>query len=207
MKKLVLALTAMAAFTAPALAADMAAPLRQGSGSGCSGLQLDRLLDFGGGGGGIWQPTSTFESRGAGIPLTIDQRRAARAGSATVGIGYDWQFSGQLGGRRVSRDGQFGSIKGTSAGSGSTAATGTSKVGGLLGGWRSRRLLGGPERSVLRQRRLLRAHFGRDRSSDTISRPSRRPASHRRLQPQRLVRRRRRREQPDIFGILRRAGS
>ena len=48
MKKLVVALTAIAAFTAPALAADMAATrLRQGARAGClRAVQLDRLLDL-----------------------------------------------------------------------------------------------------------------------------------------------------------------
>ena len=47
MRKIVLALTAMAAFTGSAVAADLAARPYQGPSAGRGGCQLDRLLDFG----------------------------------------------------------------------------------------------------------------------------------------------------------------
>ena len=57
MKKLVLALTALAAFTGSASAADLGLALRQGSDGGCSGpTNWTGFYIFGGGGGGIWAP-------------------------------------------------------------------------------------------------------------------------------------------------------
>src|ERR1700681_4391936 len=116
MKKLAIMLTALAAFTAPALAADMAvkAPMYQPPAPVYS---WTGFYIFGGGGGGLWNADSNARSTGvvgpfgafgpAGTALTRDQRLGGSGWFGTVGIGYDWQF----GGRWVAGifgDGQFG---------------------------------------------------------------------------------------------------
>jgi outer membrane immunogenic protein len=111
MKKLVLALTAVAAFTGSAVAADIAprytkAPQPMPVAPSWTGFYI-----FGGGGGGIWD-ADTF-SRGAvtGAPLSLHQNQSGDGWFGTVGIGYDWQVnpSWVVG---VFGDGQFGSLRG-----------------------------------------------------------------------------------------------
>lgn len=112
MKKFVLALTAVAAFAAPALAADMAPRTYTKAAPVIAAPSWTGFYIFGGGGGGLWAADQHIQTTGAGIPLTIDQRQGGSGWFGTVGIGYDWQVSpkwvwGIFG------DGQFGSIKGT----------------------------------------------------------------------------------------------
>jgi outer membrane immunogenic protein len=110
MKKLVLALTAVAALTGSASAADlgarpyakapMAAPVPSWTG----------FYIFGGAGGGVWDADS--HTNFVGVPATINQRVGGDGWFGTVGIGYDWQFgTGWVAG--IFGDGQFGSLKGT----------------------------------------------------------------------------------------------
>jgi outer membrane immunogenic protein len=112
MKKLVLALTALAAFTGSAMAADMAprytkAPAPMAVAPSWTGFYI-----FGGAGGGLWAADQHVQTTGTGLPLSIDQRQGGSGWFGTVGAGYDWQVnSGWVVG--ILADGQFGSLKGT----------------------------------------------------------------------------------------------
>jgi outer membrane immunogenic protein len=123
MKKLVVALTAMAAFTGSALAADLGArPYTKAPVPMAPVYNWTGFYIFGGGGGGLWNADSNVQSTGvvgaigafgpAGTALSRDQRLGGSGWFGTVGIGYDWQF----GGRWVAGifgDGQFGDIRGS----------------------------------------------------------------------------------------------
>jgi outer membrane immunogenic protein len=123
MKKLVVALTAMAAFTGSALAADLGArPYTKAPAPVAPVYNWTGFYIFGGAGGGLWSADSNVQSTGvvgplgafgpAGTALTRDQRLGGSGWFGTVGIGYDWQF----GGRWVAGifgDGQFGDIRGS----------------------------------------------------------------------------------------------
>ena len=112
MKKLLLALAAVAAFSGSAMAADLAArpytkappppPLPSWTG----------FYIFGGAGGGIWDADDVSRVTGTGVPLSISQRQGGDGWFGTVGLGYDWQFNGPwvVG---LLADGQFGSLRGT----------------------------------------------------------------------------------------------
>jgi outer membrane immunogenic protein len=121
MKKVLLALTAVAAMTGSASAADlgarpyvkapMAAPVANWTG----------FYIFGGGGGGLWNADSNVNSTGvaggfafgpAGTMVTRDQRLGGSGWFGTVGIGYDWQVNPTwvIG---AFADGQFGDIRGS----------------------------------------------------------------------------------------------
>jgi outer membrane immunogenic protein len=112
MKKLLLALAAVAAFSGSAMAADLAArpytkappppPLPSWTG----------FYIFGGAGGGIWDADDVSRITGTGVPLSISQRQGGDGWFGTVGLGYDWQFNGPwvVG---LLADGQFGSLRGT----------------------------------------------------------------------------------------------
>jgi outer membrane immunogenic protein len=118
MKKLVLAWAAIAAFTAPALAADMAPrytkapPPAMAPVYNWTGFYL-----FGGGGYGLWEADTTTVDPftgvcGLGATLCLEQRQGGKGYFGTVGGGFDWQFGGPwVAG--VFADGQFGSIRGT----------------------------------------------------------------------------------------------
>src|ERR1700694_5143811 len=110
MKKLAIMLTALAAFTAPALAADMAvkAPMYQPPAPVYS---WTGFYIFGGGGGGLWNADSNAVFFPGGIARTRDQRLGGSGWFGTVGAGYDWQYSSWVIG--VFADGQFGSIRGS----------------------------------------------------------------------------------------------
>ncbi len=112
MKKLVLALTALAAFTGSAMAADLAprpyakAPMPMPVAPSWTGFYV-----FGGGGGGLWAADSNITTFPGQVPLTRDQRLGGSGWFGTVGAGYDWQFnSSWVAG--IFGDGQFGSIRG-----------------------------------------------------------------------------------------------
>jgi outer membrane immunogenic protein len=111
MKKLVIALTAFAALTGSAMAADMAprytkAPMVMPVAPSWTGFYI-----FGGGGGGIWDANDYTKTTASGLPLGINQRTGGDGWFGTVGLGYDWQFNGNwvFG---LLADGQFGSLKG-----------------------------------------------------------------------------------------------
>jgi outer membrane immunogenic protein len=114
MKKLVLALTAFAAFTGSALAADLPArtytkaPVMVEPVYNWTGFYI-----FGGAGGGIWDAdTYTVTPTTGNCALCGHQKQGGDGFFGTVGAGYDWQFSHSwVGG--VFADGTFGSLKGT----------------------------------------------------------------------------------------------
>jgi outer membrane immunogenic protein len=114
MKKLVLALTAFAAFTGSAVAADMAprtyskAPAPIAMAPSWTGFYV-----FGGGGGGMWTADTTTQNTFTGACILCQNQRQGGSGwYGTVGAGYDWQIN-QTWVVGLFGDGQFGSIKGT----------------------------------------------------------------------------------------------
>ncbi len=111
MKKLAIALTAIAAFTAPALAADMAAKAPMRAAPIAYAPSWTGFYIFGGGGGGLWAADSNVQTFPGGVPITRDQRLGGSGWFGTVGIGYDWQFSNWVAG--IFADGQFGDIRGS----------------------------------------------------------------------------------------------
>jgi outer membrane immunogenic protein len=113
MKKLVLALTAVAAMTGSASAADLAArPYSKAPAPFAAVYNWTGFYIFGGAGGGLWAADSNVVSFPGLLPLTRDQRNGGSGWFGTVGIGYDWQFnSNWVAG--VFADGQFGDIRGS----------------------------------------------------------------------------------------------
>jgi outer membrane immunogenic protein len=113
MKKLLLALTAAAAISGSANAADLAAqPYTKAPPPMAPIYNWTGFYIFGGGGGGLWSADTTTQITGTAVPLSINQRQGGSGWFGTVGVGYDWQFSSSwvLG---LFGDGQFGSIRGT----------------------------------------------------------------------------------------------
>ena len=112
MKKLVLALTALAAFTGSAMAADIAPRYTKAPAPLAVAPSWTGFYIFGGGGGGIWDADTSTRVTATNAPLTINQRQGGDGFFGTVGAGYDWQVnSGWVAG--IFADGQFGSLKGT----------------------------------------------------------------------------------------------
>jgi outer membrane immunogenic protein len=116
MKRLVVALTALAAFTGSALAADMAPRYAKAPAPVLPVYNWTGFYIFGGGGGGIWSADSNVVTTGAfgpaGTALTRDQRMGGDGWFGTVGGGYDVQFGGKwVAG--IFGDAQFGSLKGS----------------------------------------------------------------------------------------------
>ena len=111
MKKLAIALTTIAAFTAPALAADMAVKAPMPYQPPAPVYNWTGFYIFGGGGGGLWNADSNVVAFPGGVALTRDQRLGGSGWFGTVGAGYDWQFASWVLG--VFADGQFGSIRGS----------------------------------------------------------------------------------------------
>jgi outer membrane immunogenic protein len=113
MKKLLLALSALAALNGSAIAADLAAqPYVKAPPPPAPAPSWTGFYIFGGGGGGLWAADQHVVDTVSGTPLTVDQRQGGSGWFGTVGLGYDWQFnSNWVAG--VFGDGQFGSIRGT----------------------------------------------------------------------------------------------
>jgi outer membrane immunogenic protein len=113
MKKLVLALTAVAAFTGSASAADLAArPYTKAPAPVAAVYNWTGFYIFGGGGGGLWAADSNVQTFPGGALATRDQRFGGSGWFGTVGIGYDWQFNSRwVAG--IFADGQFGDIRGS----------------------------------------------------------------------------------------------
>ena len=110
MKKVLLALTALAAFTGSASAADLGARPYVKAPMAAPAPSWTGFYIFGGAGGGVWDADS--HTNFVGVPATINQRVGGDGWFGTVGIGYDWQFGGGwVAG--IFGDGQFGSLKGT----------------------------------------------------------------------------------------------
>jgi outer membrane immunogenic protein len=112
MKKILLALTAVAAMTGSASAADLAARPYVKAPAPAPVANWTGFYVFGGGGGGVSASDQHINQTSTGTPLTIDQRQGGSGWFGTVGLGYDWQFnSSWVAG--VFADGQFGSIRAT----------------------------------------------------------------------------------------------
>ncbi|MDE5444025.1 porin family protein [Bradyrhizobium sp. CSA207] len=123
MKKILLALTAVAAMTGSASAADLGARPYVKAPMPAPVANWTGFYIFGGGGGGLWNADSNVNSTGvvtapfggfgpAGTSLTRDQRLGGSGWFGTVGIGYDWQINPTwvIG---AFADGQFGDIRGS----------------------------------------------------------------------------------------------
>jgi outer membrane immunogenic protein len=112
MKKILLALSAVAALTGSAYAADLPARTYTKAPPPMMAPSWTGFYVFGGAGGGIWDADSHAQTNPGGIPLSIDQRSGGDGWFGTVGAGYDWQFNGSwVAG--IFADGQFGSLRGT----------------------------------------------------------------------------------------------
>ena len=100
MKRLVVALTALAAFTAPALAADMAPRYTKAPAPMAPVYNWTGFYIFGGGGGGIWSATATSTPVTGGRCIFRTEHRTGGDGwFGTVGAGYDCAVRRQVGGR------------------------------------------------------------------------------------------------------------
>jgi outer membrane immunogenic protein len=114
MKKMVVALAALAAFTGSASAADLAArPYTKAPPMVAPVASWTGFYIFGGAGGGLWDADSnalTYPGLGA---LSRDQRMGGHGWFGTVGAGYDVQFGSWVAG--IFGDGQFGSLRGSIA--------------------------------------------------------------------------------------------
>jgi outer membrane immunogenic protein len=111
MKKFLLALTAVAALTTSASAADLAARPYAKAPMLAPVYNWTGFYIFGGGGGGLWDADSNVQTTAPVAALTRDQRLGGDGWFGTVGVGYDWQFNKWVGG--VFADGQFGNIRGS----------------------------------------------------------------------------------------------
>jgi outer membrane immunogenic protein len=112
MKKLVLALTALAAFSGSAVAADLGARPYTKAPMMAPTPSWTGFYIFGGAGGGIWDADSNVQTYPGAVAITRDQRSGGDGWFGTVGVGYDWQFNGSwVAG--IFADGQFGSIRGS----------------------------------------------------------------------------------------------
>jgi outer membrane immunogenic protein len=111
MKKLVIALFAVATFSGSAVAADLPARTYTKAPALTPVYNWTGFYIFGGGGYGMWDANQDTRTA-AGTILTISQKTGGDGFFGTVGAGYDWQVSQSwVGG--VFADGQFGSIRGT----------------------------------------------------------------------------------------------
>src|ERR1700743_984087 len=111
MKKLVLALTAVAAFSGSALAADLPARTYTKAPMAEPAYNWTGFYIFGGGGGGVWGGDNSKFNNVTGAPFTVNQRLGGDGWFGTVGAGYDWQFN-QSWVAGIFADGQFGSLRG-----------------------------------------------------------------------------------------------
>src|SRR6516225_1854610 len=112
MKKLLLALSAVAAMTGSAFAADLAPRTYTKAPPPVVAPSWTGFYIFGGAGGRLWAADQHTQTTVGAIPFAIDQRQGGSGWFGTVGAGYDWQVnpSWVVG---VFGDGQFGSLRGT----------------------------------------------------------------------------------------------
>jgi outer membrane immunogenic protein len=112
MKKMVVALAALAAFTGSASAADLAAhPYTKAAPMAAPVASWTGFYIFGGAGGGLWNADGNTVVTTTGLALTRDQRTGGSGWFGTVGAGYDAQFGGWVAG--IFGDGQFGDLRGS----------------------------------------------------------------------------------------------
>jgi outer membrane immunogenic protein len=112
MKKLLLTLTAVAAFSGSAFAADLSPHTYTKAPPPVMAPSWTGFYIFGGAGGGVWDSSTFTKVTGTGTALTIGQHTGGDGWFGTVGAGYDWQFNGKwVAG--VFGDGQFGSLRGS----------------------------------------------------------------------------------------------
>jgi outer membrane immunogenic protein len=113
MKKLVIALTALAAFTGSAVAADLGArPYAKAPAPMVAAYNWTGFYLFGGAGGGLWNADSNVVTAPGGLAITRDQRNGGDGWFGTVGGGYDMQFAGRwVAG--IFGDAQFGDVRGS----------------------------------------------------------------------------------------------
>src|SRR3954449_10946358 len=113
MKKVLLALTALAAVTGSASAADLGArPYAKAPMAVAPAYNWTGFYIFGGGGAGLLGADSNVQTAPGAVVITRDQRLGGSGWFGTVGIGYDWQFNGRwVAG--IFGDGQFGDIRGS----------------------------------------------------------------------------------------------
>ena len=110
MKKLVLALSAVAVFSGSALAADLPARTYTKAPVVVETPSWTGFYIFGGGGGGVWD-ADNHTSTAVG-PISNNVRTGGDGWFGTVGAGYDWQFNGAwVAG--IFADGTFGSLTGS----------------------------------------------------------------------------------------------
>jgi len=113
MKKFLLALTAVAALTGSAQAADLAARPYVKAPPPVVAPSWTGFYLFGGFGGGIWDANNGVQSTATGVCIICTNTKLGGDGwYGTVGAGYDWQASPSwvFG---VFADGQFGGLKGS----------------------------------------------------------------------------------------------
>src|SRR3981081_3731690 len=113
MKKLIIALTAVAAFTGSASAADLAPRPYTKAPMMAPVYNWTGFYIFGGAGGGLWDADSNVQTTTAPITaLSRGQRGGGDGWFGTVGAGYDWQFNHSwVAG--IFADGQFGDLHGS----------------------------------------------------------------------------------------------
>jgi len=112
MKRLVLALSAVAAFTGSAIAADLPARYSKAPAPVAPAYNWTGFYIFGGAGGGLWDSDDYTRNTLTGIQTSKSNRAGGDGWFGTVGAGYDWQFNGRwVAG--LFADGQFGDIRGS----------------------------------------------------------------------------------------------
>jgi len=127
MKKLVIALTALAAFTGSAVAADLGArPYTKAPAPMAPVYNWTGFYIFGGGGGGIWSANGGVDVTGGPCLVCTNTRTGGDGWFGTVGAGYDWQ-GGSSWVVGIFGDGTFGSLKGN-IGDVNIPAVGTTKM-------------------------------------------------------------------------------
>jgi outer membrane immunogenic protein len=127
MKKLVIALTALAAFTGSAAAADLGArPYTKAPMAVAPAYNWTGFYIFGGGGGGIWSANGGVDVTGGPCIVCTNTRTGGDGWFGTVGAGYDWQ-GGSSWVVGIFGDGTFGSLKGN-IGDASIFSVGTTKM-------------------------------------------------------------------------------
>lgn len=112
MKKLLFALSAIAALGGSARAADLPPQPYVKAPEPAPAPSWTGFYIFGGGGSGLWAADQHIQDTATGVPLTVDQRQGGSGWFGTVGLGYDWQSNGNwVAG--LFADTQLGSLSGS----------------------------------------------------------------------------------------------